>query len=60
MTSASPSNPARGQIAASTPARPAWWLRLSRWWAEFSLQTKLLAVEAYRWAMRRLDAKASP
>ena len=44
MTSASPSNPARGQIAASTPARPAWWLRLSRWWAEFSLQTKLLAA----------------
>jgi two-component system sensor histidine kinase NblS len=44
VTSASPSNPARGQIAASTPARPAWWLRLSRWWAEFSLQTKLLAA----------------
>ena len=44
MTSASPSNPARGQMAASTPARPAWWLRLSRWWAEFSLQTKLLAA----------------
>ena len=44
MTSASPSNPAGGQIAASTPARPAWWLRLSRWWAEFSLQTKLLAA----------------
>lgn len=25
-----------------------------------SVETKLLAVEAYRWAMRRLDAKASP
>ena len=44
MTSASPSNPSGGQIAGSTPARPAWWLRLSRWWAEFSLQTKLLAA----------------
>ena len=52
MTSVSPSNPAGGQIAAtpavstaaSTAARPAWWVRLSRWWAEFSLQTKLLAA----------------
>ena len=48
MTSASPSDPAGGQTAtsatASTAARPGWWLRLSRWWAEFSLQTKLLAA----------------
>ncbi|MFZ9464176.1 MAG: HAMP domain-containing protein, partial [Vulcanococcus sp.] len=41
MTSASP--------ARSSPLRTAapergWWQRLARWWAEFSLQTKLLAA----------------
>ena len=38
MTSASSS-------ATTAPAPPrSWWQRLARWWAEFSLQTKLLAA----------------
>ena len=47
MTSAnSAANPAAAQgIAIATPApQRSWWQRLSRWWAEFSLQTKLLAA----------------
>ncbi|MEI6359172.1 MAG: hypothetical protein WCO50_02460, partial [Synechococcus sp. ELA619] len=30
-------------VPAGTPSR-SWWEGLQRWWAEFSLQTKLLAV----------------
>jgi two-component system sensor histidine kinase NblS len=37
--------PASAQAAAAAArARPAWLEALNRWWAEFSLQTKLLAV----------------
>ncbi|MEY4298378.1 MAG: hypothetical protein RLZZ423_1557 [Cyanobacteriota bacterium] len=51
MTSASPPgpNPSRPSTvdrlgsAAAGSAR-SWWQRLARWWAEFSLQTKLLAA----------------
>lgn len=36
------SNPPASEPAAE--AAPSWWQRFSGWWAEFSLQTKLLAI----------------
>jgi len=36
--------PASATAAAAARSRPAWLEALARWWAEFSLQTKLLAV----------------
>jgi len=30
--------------SSASPAPRQWWQRLARWWAEFSLQTKLLAA----------------
>ncbi|MFM2158494.1 MAG: hypothetical protein RLZZ124_968 [Cyanobacteriota bacterium] len=49
MTSASPTSVRAGTAGpqAAAPADAAgrsWWERLARWWAEFSLQTKLLAA----------------
>ncbi|MFN9923966.1 MAG: ATP-binding protein [Cyanobacteriota bacterium] len=42
MSSSAPSAP--GSLPAAEPATPSWRRALAHWWAEFSLQTKLLAV----------------
>ena len=42
MSSSAPSAP--GSRPAAEPATPSWRRALAHWWAEFSLQTKLLAV----------------
>jgi two-component system sensor histidine kinase NblS len=42
VSSSAPSAP--GSLPAAEPATPSWRRALAHWWAEFSLQTKLLAV----------------
>ncbi|CAK6701672.1 Adaptive-response sensory-kinase SasA [Synechococcus sp. CBW1107] len=44
MNDASPSPIPGADSAGGTPLPQGWWEQLNLWWAEFSLQTKLLAV----------------
>ncbi len=44
MSDALPSSTPSPDCASGTPLPLSWWEQLSLWWAEFSLQTKLLAV----------------